>query len=127
MKDFVAFRALVELLKERGLEDELTRVYEKCKMQDELPREEMQNYIPELYALFTDEEISDKIAQIITPEGIKPKVDVIYQTLGALHEAIPNHLGDWYFSGDFPTAGGVKVVNRAFINYMEGKDVRAYA
>jgi len=127
MKDFVAFRALVELLKERGMEDELTRVFEKCKMQDDLPREEMQNYVPELYALFTDEEISDKIAEIITPEGIEPKVDVIYQKLDALHEAIPNHLGDWYFSGDFPTAGGVKVVNRAFINYMEGKDVRAYA
>jgi amidophosphoribosyltransferase len=127
MKDFVAFRALVELLKERGQEDKLEEVFEKCKMQDDLPREEMKNYVPELYALFTDEEISAKIAQIVTPEGLIPKVDVIYQTLDALHEAIPNHLGDWYFSGNFPTSGGVKVVNRAFINYMEGKDVRAYA
>jgi len=127
MKDFVAFRALVELLKERGLDDELSRVFEKCKMQDNLPGEEMQNYIPELYAHFTNEEISAKIAEIVTPEGLKPKVEVIYQTLECLHEAIPNHLGDWYFSGNYPTAGGVKVVNRAFINYMEGKDVRAYA
>lgn len=127
MKDFVAFRALVELLKERGMEDELNRVFAKCKMQEGLPREEMVNHVPELYALFTDEEISAKIAEIVTPKGIKPKVDVIYQTLDALHEAIPNHLGDWYFSGDFPTPGGVNVVNKAFINYMEGKDVRAYA
>ena len=127
MRDFVAFRALVELLKERGMEDELNRVFAKCKIQEGLPREEMVNHVPELYALFTDEEISAKIAEIVTPEGIKPKVDVIYQTLDALHEAIPNHLGDWYFSGDFPTAGGVNVVNKAFINYMEGKDVRAYA
>ncbi|RLD19757.1 MAG: amidophosphoribosyltransferase [Bacteroidetes bacterium] len=127
MKDFVAFRALVELLKERGMEDELTRVFDKCKLQEGLPREEMQNYVPELYGLFTDEEISAKIAQIVTPEGIEPKVEVIYQTLDALHEAIPNHTGDWYFSGDFPTSGGVRVINRAFINYMEGKDVRAYA
>jgi amidophosphoribosyltransferase len=127
MKDFVAFRALVALLKERGLEDELTRVYEKCKEQDDLHHEKMQNYLPELYALFTDEEISAKIAEIVTPKGLVPKVDVIYQTLDGLHEAIPNHLGDWYFSGDYPTAGGIKVVNRAFINFMEGKDVRAYA
>ena len=127
MKDFVAFRALVELLKERGMEDELTRVFEKCKMQEGLPRNEMYNHVPELYALFSDEEISAKIAEIVTPEGIEPKIEVIYQTLDALHEAIPNHTGDWYFSGDYPTSGGVRVVNRAFINYMEGKDVRAYA
>jgi amidophosphoribosyltransferase len=89
--------------------------------------EEIQNFVTELYDHFTDEEISAKIAEIITPPGIKPDVEVIYQTMDGLHESCPNHLGDWYFSGAYPTPGGMRVVNRAFINYMEGKDVRAYA
>ena len=127
MKDFVAFRALVDLLKERGQDNELMRVYDLCKLQDDKPKHEVVNHVTELYDMFTDEEISAKIAEIVTPKGIKPQVDVIFQTLPALHEAIPNHLGDWYFSGDYPTPGGMRVVNRAFINYVEGKDVRAYA
>jgi amidophosphoribosyltransferase len=127
MKEFVAFNAMTQLLKERGLENELVRVYDKCKLQSDKPMEEIQNFVTELYAHFTDEEISAKIAEIITPKGIKPDVEVIYQTLDGLHESCPNHLGDWYFSGNYPTPGGMRVVNRAFINFMEGKDVRAYA
>lgn len=126
MKDFVAFRALVKLLKERGQSHLLDETYERCKAQSTLPKEEMKNEVQALYALFTDEEISEKIAQIVTPKGITPKVEVIYQSIEGLHNACPNHLGDWYFSGNYPTPGGNKVVNRAFMNYMEGKDERAY-
>jgi len=127
MKEFVAFAAMTQLLKERGMENELIRVYDKCKIQSEKPMEEIENFVTELYDHFTDEEISAKISEIITPKGIKPEVEVIYQTLDGLHEACPDHLGDWYFSGEYPTPGGMRVVNRAFINFMEGKDVRAYA
>lgn len=126
MKDFVAFRALVELLKENGKEQLLNEAYERCKAQEHLPKEEIKNEVKALYDHFSAEEISKKIAQIITPKGIKPKVEVIYQTIEGLHAACPNHLGDWYFTGNFPTPGGNKVVNRAFINYMEGRDERAY-
>ena len=127
MKDFVGFRALVELLTEDGKEHMLDEVFEKCKLQVDKPKEEIVNYVKELYDLYTDEQYSQKIAEIVTPKGIKPQVDVIYQTLDNLHEACPNHTGDWYFSGDYPTPGGNKVVNKAFINYMSGLDVRAYA
>lgn len=126
MKDFVAFRALVELLKENGKADLLDQAYQRCKKQADLPKEEMKNEVQALYECFTTEEISQKIAEIVTPKGLKPKVEVIYQSLEGLHEACPLHLGDWYFSGNYPTPGGNKVVNRAFINYMEGKDERAY-
>ena len=126
MKDFVAFRALVELLKDTKQTHLLDEAYQRCKAQLELPKEEMKNEVQPLYAHFTDEEISKKIAEIVTPKGIKPKVQVIYQSIEGLHNACPNHLGDWYFSGNFPTPGGVKVVNRAFVNYMEGRDERAY-
>lgn len=126
MKDFVAFRALVELLKETKRAHLLEETYQRCKAQATLPKEEMKNEVQALYALFTDEEISDKIAEIVTPEGITAEVKVIYQSLEGLHNACPNHLGDWYFSGNYPTPGGNKVVNRAFINYMEGRDERAY-
>lgn len=126
MKNFVAFRAMVELLKERDLSHLLDEAYERCKAQVELPKEEIKNEVKSLYDHLTQEEISKKIAQIVTPENIEPEVQVIYQTIEGLHEACPNHSGDWYFSGNFPTPGGNKVVNRAFMNYMEGKDVRAY-
>lgn len=127
MKDFVAFRALVALLKQDNKEHLLDEIFEKCKWQVDKPREEIVNYVKELYAEYTDEELSAKIAEIVTPPDITPRVDVIYQTLENLHIACPNHSGDWYFSGDYPTPGGMQVVNRAFINYMEGLDVRAYA
>ena len=126
MKDFVAFRAMVELLKERDMSHLLDEAYERCKAQADLPKEEIKNQVQSLYEYFTQEEISQKIAEIVTPENIKPKVEVIYQTIEGLHEACPKHTGDWYFSGNFPTPGGNKVVNRAFMNYMEGKNERAY-
>jgi amidophosphoribosyltransferase len=126
MNDFVAFQAMVTLIKERNMAHRLEEVYQLCKAQENLPKEEMVNHVQSLYAHFTDEEISKKIAQIVTPDDIHAEVDVIYQTLDGLHEACPNHSGDWYFSGNYPTPGGTKVVNKAFINFMEGKSGRAY-
>jgi amidophosphoribosyltransferase len=126
MKDFVAFRAMVELLKENNKGHLLDEAYERCKAQSNSPKEKIKNEVQPLYEHFTQEEISKKIAEIVTPEGIGSEVEVIYQSVEGLHEACPNHLGDWYFSGNFPTPGGHKVVNRAFMNYMEGKDERAY-
>lgn len=126
MKDFVAFQAMVELLNETNQAHLLQEVYNKCKAQMHLPKEEMKNYVTELYTPFTDEQLSKKIAQIITPPDIKAEVDVIYQSIDNLHKACPNHLGDWYFSGAYPTPGGTRVVNKAFINYMEGSSARAY-
>lgn len=122
MKEFIAFRATVELLKERGMSNLMDEVYQKCTTQQVLT----ENYVKEIYAPFSDQEISDKIAEIITTDEIKAEVKVIYQTVENLHKCIPDHSGDWYFTGDFPTSGGMRVVNNAFVNYMEGKSVRAY-
>jgi len=122
MKDFVAFRAAISLLKESGREYVLDEVYEKC-IND--PKGTL-NYVKEVYGSFTDEQISDKIAQIITSKQIRAEVKVIYQTVASLNQACPDHKGDWYFTGNFPTVGGMQVVNRSFVNYMEGKTVRAY-
>ena len=126
MNGFVAFQALVKLLEERGLSHLLDETYYRCKAQEDLPKEEVTNEVIELYNTFTDEEISQKIAEIVTPKGLEIPVDVIFQTIDGLHQACPNHKGDWYFSGRYPTPGGNKVVNKAFINYMEKKEVRAY-
>lgn len=125
-KEFVAFQAMVALLKEKGKKKMLTDTYKRCLKSEKLPLEEVVNEVVPLYALFTAEQISKKIAQIITPKGIKPKVEVIYQSIEGLHKACPNHTGDWYFSGKYPTRGGNRVINRAFINYIEGNDKRAY-
>lgn len=122
MKEFIAFRATGELLKEKGMAYLMEEVYEKCTTQQILT----ENYVKALYAPFTDQEISDKIAEIITTPEIRAEVKVIYQTVDNLHKCIPDHLGDWYFTGDYPTSGGMRVVNRAFANFMEGKAVRAY-
>jgi len=122
MKEFIAFRATLELLKDKGMSYLLDEVYEKCTTRQVLT----ENYLKALYAPFTDQEISDKIAEIITTPEIKAEVKVIYQTVENLHKCIPEHLGDWYFTGDFPTSGGMRVVNMAFVNFMEGKLVRAY-
>ncbi len=119
MKEFIAFRAAIELLKERDMRDVIERVYKKSKNQVDLPKEQMVNYVKEIYAPFTDEEIAEKIVQMLTPRGTKAKVQIVYQPLSGLHAACPNHKGDWYFSGDYPTPGGVKLVNQAFINYIE--------
>ena len=126
LKDFVAFQAMIALVKNRKLENKLDEVYAKCKAQENLPKEQLQNYLIELYALFSDDEISDQIAKIITPPEINAEVEVIFQTIENLHSACPDHLGDWYFSGNYPTPGGNKVVNKAFMNYMEGNENRSY-
>lgn len=126
LNDFIAFRATIELLKETGREDIINQVYKKSKDQEHKPKEEIINYVKEIYRPFSPEEISDKIAQLITSNNIKAEVKVIYQTIEDLHDAIPDHLGDWYFTGNYPTPGGNKVVNKSFINYIEGRDERAY-
>jgi len=126
MGDFVAFRAAVELLKERGQDGLIQEVYKKCKAQEQMPDAEVQNFVKEIYDPFTAQEISDKIAQILTPEGVKAKVSIIYQDIKDLHESCPSNPGDWYFSGNYPTPGGNRVVNRSFIYYVEGRKERAY-
>lgn len=119
MNEFIAFKAAIELLKDREMKDVIERAYNKAKEQQKLPREQMVNYVKEIYAPFTDEEISAKIVEMLTPRGTKAKVEIVYQTLEGLREACPGHTGDWYFSGDYPTSGGVKLVNQAFIEYIE--------
>ncbi|HLP54805.1 MAG TPA: hypothetical protein VK151_07245 [Fluviicola sp.] len=126
MGDFIAFEAAIELLKESGRGHIIDEVYKKSKAQENLPKEQIVNYVKEIYAPFTDADISAKIAQMLTPDNIKAKVDIVYQSVENLHKACPGHLGDWYFTGDYPTPGGNKVVNKAFINFMEGKNERAY-
>ncbi|MCB9449670.1 MAG: amidophosphoribosyltransferase [Flavobacteriales bacterium] len=124
--DFVAFRAAVALLKERFMDDVLERVYEKAKGQEDLPKEHTVNVVKEIYEPFTPEEVAAKIAELLRPDDLKADLEIIFQSLDGLHKACPEHMGDWYFSGDYPTPGGNKVVNRAFMNFMEGKNVRAY-
>ncbi len=127
MKNFVAFKALVALLKESGKENLLDETYQKCQAELLKPAEEMTNPVKELYKLFPYEQVSDKICEIITPKGIIPEIKVIYQTVEDLNASCPDHLGDWYFSGDYPTPGGMRVVNKAFINFMDKIDARAYS
>lgn len=124
--DFIAFKAAVSLLKETFQEHVLDEVYDKAKAQLELPKSAIRNVVKEIYKPFTADQISKKIAQLLTPANMNAEIEIIYQPLEGLHHACPNHSGDWYFSGDYPTAGGNKVVNQSFINYMEGKNVRAY-
>ena len=126
MGDFIAFEAAITLLKETNREHIIDAVYEKCKSQASLLKEDITNFVKEIYAPFTPQEISNKIAQLLTPATIKAEVEIVYQTVENLHKACPNNKGDWYFTGDYPTPGGNKVVNTAFINYVEGKNVRAY-
>jgi amidophosphoribosyltransferase len=126
MNDFIAFRAAVALLKDRGLEKILSDTYEKCKVELMKPLVEMQNPVTAIYDPFTADEVSDKISELLTPKGMVADVKIIFQTIEGLHEACPNHTGDWYFTGNYPTPGGRRVVNRAFVNYMEGSDKRAY-
>ncbi len=126
MGDFIAFEAAISLLEERGMSDVIKNVYKKCKEQVELPKEQIKNYVKEIYTAFSNEEVSAKIAELLTPADLKAKVEIIYQTVENLHKSCPNNLGDWYFTGNYPTPGGNKVVNKAFINWMEGKNERAY-
>jgi len=124
--DFIAFNAAVELLKERGKEDCLKELYAECKELHRNNQLHTKNVVKQLYKSFTNEEITKKIAELITPAGLDIPVDVIFQTIETLHEACPNNLGDWYFTGNYPTPGGNRVVNKAFMNYMEGKNQRGY-
>lgn len=126
MGDFIAFQAAVSLLKERKMQSVLDENYSLAKDHLQNVESSSVNYAKKIYEPFTNEEISSKVAQLVTPEGTNAKVEVIFQTIENLHLACPNNLGDWYFSGDYPTPGGRKVVNRAFINFMEGKKIRAY-
>jgi len=126
MGDFIAFDAAIQLLKDRKLDQVITDVYKKCLKQLDLPKEQVRNFVKEIYEPFSDEEISTKIAELLTPPNIKAKVEIIFQTVDNLHKACPNNRGDWYFTGDFPTPGGNKVVNKAFVNWMEKRNERAY-
>lgn len=126
MGEFIAFNAAIELLRECNREELIQAVYEKCKKQQFNIKEDIQNFVKEIYEPFSDNDISHKIAQMIRNSSVKAEVKIVFQTLNNLHKATPNHVGDWYFSGDYPTPGGNKVVNTAFINWFEGRDIRSY-
>ncbi|MDY8135120.1 amidophosphoribosyltransferase [Aquimarina sp. 2201CG5-10] len=126
LEGLIAFKAALELLKENGNYDLVEQVYEKCKAQENLADAEVQNFVKQIYDGFTNQEISDKIAELLSDETVNSEVKIIYQTVENLHKACPKNLGDWYFTGDYPTIGGNRVVNKAFINFYEGKDERAY-
>lgn len=126
MSEFCAFEAAIELLKENGQEKIIDKVYKQCKEQQNLPKEEIVNCVKDIYRPFTDEQISAKIAQMLRPDDIKAEVELVFQTIENLHVACPNDLGDWYFTGNYPTPGGNKVVNTAFINYIEKINSRPY-
>ena len=126
MGEFIAFNAAIALLKESGQEHIIEEVYRKSKAQENLPKEEIVNYVKEIYAPFTDEQISAKITELVTPDNINAEIEIVFNTIESLHKACPENTGDWYFTGDYPTPGGNKVVNQAFINYYEGNNQRAY-
>jgi amidophosphoribosyltransferase len=124
--DFIAFRAAIALLKDTGKESILTEVYNAARLEQKKPVEEMRNLVREIYKPFSTEEISAKISSMLKSDDIKADVRIVFQSIEGLHEACPGHLGDWYFTGNYPTPGGNKVVNQSFINYIEGRNVRAY-
>ena len=126
LDEFIAFRATIQLLKETGQSEIIEKVYQQCKNQDELAPEQLENFVKQIYKPFTPEQISDKIAAMLKTADIKAEINVIFQSIENLHEACPKNPGDWYFTGNYPTPGGIKVVNRAFINFYEGKKSRAY-
>jgi amidophosphoribosyltransferase len=127
LSEFAAFRAAIELLKERGMQSVIDRVYRKSAEQRNKPKEEIANYVKEIYEPFADEAIAAKMAQMLTPAGIQAKVEIVFQSITDLHKACPNNSGDWYFSGNYPTPGGNRMVNTAFLNYIEGIDRRSYS
>lgn len=126
LSKFIAFEAAITLLKENGKAEFINDLYERCKVEVQKPKEEQVNLVKEVYKPFTVEEVSKKIAALLRPADLKAELEIIYQGLEGLHDACPNNLGDWYFSGNYPTPGGNKVSNKAFINYIEGKNIRAY-
>jgi len=126
MKDFIAFEATVALLRETGQENLLEQIYKACKNDEKKPRSEAQNQVVQLFEPFTAKQISNKIGELLTPKGMRAEVQIIYQNIKGLHSACPDHSGDWYFTGNYPTPGGHRVANRSFINFMENSDERAY-
>ncbi len=126
MNEFIAFKAVLKLLERSNQMHKLDEVYKACKNQLKLPAAEQRNAVKDLYALFTDQELTEEIARLVTPSDMKAEVHIVYQKVEDLHKACPNHKGDWYFTGDYPTPGGIKVVNKSFVYYMEGNDQRAY-
>ena len=120
LTEFIAFKAAVELLREKGKESVINEVYRMSHDQRNLPKEQIVNYVQRIYESFTDDEVSAKISQMLTPSSVKCPVEIIYQTLDGLHQAMPDYAGDWYFSGNYPTAGGNRLVNNAFLAYIEG-------
>lgn len=126
LDNFIAFNAAIALLHERGMEEIIHHVYQQCKEQENLPREEIVNYVKDIYKPFSDQEISDQIARMVSPEGCKAEVKILYQSVENLHQACPKDDGDWYFTGNYPTPGGNKVVNASFINFIENRKGRSY-
>jgi amidophosphoribosyltransferase len=126
LSDFIAFKAAIELLKESHQENVINEVYKKSKAQEQYPKEKIQNYVKEIYKPFTASRISEKVSELLTPSTVRAKIEIIYQTIEDLHTACPNNMGDWYFTGNYPTPGGNKVVNKSFLNYIEGRNARAY-
>ncbi|MBE9517945.1 MAG: amidophosphoribosyltransferase [Bacteroidetes bacterium] len=124
--DFTAFQAAIELLKENKMEHVINEVFKKCDMQKDLPKEEYVNYVKDIYKPFTRQQVSNKIAEMLTDSDVKAEVQIVYQSIENLHKAVPNDLGDWYFTGDYPTPGGNKVVSTSFLNYIHGINTRAY-
>ncbi len=126
MNDFIAFQAAIQLIKDTKQTHIINEVYKKCKAQENLPKEEMVNYVREIYKPFTAEQISIKIAQLVTPKDCKVPVEIVFNSIEDLHLSCPDNTGDWYFTGNYPTPGGYKVLNKSFLNYIEGKNARAY-
>jgi len=126
LSDFIAFKAAIQLLKDTGKQNVIDRVYNMCKEQEDIPKEKVINYVREIYEPFTPEQISGQIARMLKTNEIRADLEIVYQSIENLHKAIPEHTGDWYFTGNYPTPGGNKVVNQSFINFIEGKNKRAY-
>ena len=124
--DFTAFQAAIELLKENEMEHVINEVYKKCAGQKDLPKEEFVNYVKDIYKPFTPEQVSQKISEMLTDADVKAEVKIVYQSIENLHKAVPDDLGDWYFTGNYPTPGGNKVVSTSFLNYIHGINTRAY-
>lgn len=124
--DFTAFQAAIELLKENNMEHVINEVFKKCDMQKDLPKEEYVNYVKDIYKPFTRQQVSNKISEMLTDSDVKAEVQIVYQSIENLHKAVPNDMGDWYFTGDYPTPGGNKVVSTSFLNYIHGINTRAY-
>ncbi|MBQ4214664.1 MAG: amidophosphoribosyltransferase, partial [Bacteroidales bacterium] len=122
MGEFIAFKAAIALLQEKNMQSVIQETYEKAKQQQHLPKEQIVNYVKDIYKPFTDEQISDKIAELLTPSYVTTKISIVYQKTNGLHDACKGYSGDWYFTGNYPTPGGNKLVNNAFINFIEGND-----